>query len=98
VVTDRIDVELVESSSSSLIDLVGLIGDYRAHFGFPRDPDDVSVWLRDHLGTTQLTAYLAWVSGHYRARAEAAAMAGVRQLLLDLPTSTSETVRARHPL
>jgi hypothetical protein len=23
---------------------------------------------------------------------------GVRQLLLDLPTSTSETVRARHPL
>jgi GNAT superfamily N-acetyltransferase len=173
VVTDRIDIELVESSSSSLMDLVGLIGDYRAHFGFPRDPDGVLVWLRDRLGTTQLTAYLAWVSGHYRARAEAAAMAvvvrspgslsvsdywnvrdlfvapehrrhgvaralldeiirrattagaprlavqtgeeneaavrlyqgfgfrpvtGVRQLLLDLPTPTSETVRARHPL
>ena len=68
----------MDSPSGSLSPLAGLIDGYRTHFGSPSDPDGVLAWLQERIGTTGLTAYLAWAPPRCsRARPEAVGMAVV---------------------
>jgi GNAT superfamily N-acetyltransferase len=75
--TSGIEIQLVDSASGSLSHLARLIDGYRTHFGSPSDPDGVLAWLQERIGTTGLTAYLAWARRCSRVRPEAVGMAVV---------------------
>jgi ribosomal protein S18 acetylase RimI-like enzyme len=83
----------VDSATGSVSHLAALLDGYRTHFGSPSDPDGVLAWLQERIGTTGLTAYLAWTPRCSRARPEAVGMAVVVQSPASLSLSDYWNVR-----
>jgi ribosomal protein S18 acetylase RimI-like enzyme len=75
--TSGIEIQLVDSATGSLGHLARLMDGYRTHFGSASDPEGVLAWLQERIGTTGLTAYLAWAPRGSRAGPEAVGMAVV---------------------